>query len=126
VTNLTDDQQAVRKLLLQTFPQAEALPDDMLDALVRGEQARVELPDFVQPMDWTPIIEQVIKWLPLIANMVTIVKGGIDIVGAATKPAQPTVKEVAAEVTQQMKAERPGEAFDPEIVERAAKNALSD
>ncbi len=126
MANLTDDQQAVRRLLLQTLPHAEALPDDMLDALVRGEEARVERSDFVQPLDWTLIIQEVVKWLPLVANLVTIVKGGIDIVGTGTKPAQPTVTEVADEAIRRMEADRPGATFDRETVERAAKSALSN
>lgn len=121
----SQDDHVVRAVLIQTFPHLQTLPDELLDALVRGESIDTAAPLGAQPWSWGDVLDAAIKWAPFVAHAVAIVRGTIEIHGALRRPTPPTAAEIAEEVIKQMRAERPQDEYDHRTAERVVRNALS-
>lgn len=117
MADLSEHDQAVRALLLQTRPAAAALSDSMIDDLVQGNPPRLDSGGPALELNLWPLIEETIKWLPVVSAVVSIVSGSINIKKYLTPEEKPSVAEIADEVIKRL-------GYDRKAIEDAVKKAL--
>ena len=98
MADLSEHDQAVRALLLQTRPAAAALSDAMINDLVQGKPPRSDSGGPALELNLWPLIEETIKWLPVLSAVVSIVSGSINIKKFLTPEKKPSVAEITDEV----------------------------
>ncbi|WP_407529108.1 hypothetical protein [Methylobacterium oryzisoli] len=91
-TNRQEDDQ-VRDVLLEVVDGADALDEDTLAAIARGEPVHYDVDDTGAAYDLTQLVSLLQIYVPIIAGMVSIAKGLYDLY-VAGRAKKPTAEEI--------------------------------
>jgi hypothetical protein len=131
-----DEQELIRNILLKTFPEANAFDDDTLDKILHRQPVTFpsEDDDNALHMDLSTVISLLSDSVPVIAGVVTIVRGYYEIqkLKKESVSAQdlPQPEDIADEVIKKYPPteSRPDPSIvskDPSIVSKIASNAIN-
>jgi hypothetical protein len=118
---LTVDQQLAREVLLRTFPGANVVDDDTLDAVVRQEPVDLPKRESSAALDISHFIEVLKQYLPIVVSLLGIIKTSYELATPKATYKPPSADEVADAVISKL-ASAP--KLDRQQVIKAAHNAL--
>jgi hypothetical protein len=124
MSNLSGHEQAVRDLLLRMRPNAAALSDATIDDLVKGKDPKSGSGGPALELNLWPLVEEVVKWIPLISAVISVISNAFNIKKALTPENKPTVAELADAVEERLREQKIAVNYDRAAIENAVKLAL--
>jgi hypothetical protein len=118
---LTLDQQLAREILLRTFPGANAIDNDTLDAIVRQEPVDLPKRESSAALDMFQLLHWLKEYLPIVASLLGIIKTSYELAMPKATYKPPSADELADAVISKL-----GSApeLDRQQVVKAAHSAL--
>ncbi|MBH5366955.1 hypothetical protein [Bradyrhizobium glycinis] len=124
MASLSEHELAVRELLLRTRPDAAALSDATINDLVKGNNPTSGSGGPALELNLWPLVEEVVKWLPVVSAVVSVVSNTLNIKKALTPEKKPSVTEIADAVVERLVQENIVVTYDRAAIENAVKLAL--
>ena len=96
----------------------------MINDLVQGKTPKSDSGGPALKLDLWPLIEEVIKWIPVVSAVISVVSNTFNIKKALTPEKKPSVAEIADEVIERLREANMGSTYDRKAIENAVERAL--
>lgn len=116
---LTSDQEKIRELILEIFPNSQALDEDTLDDIAQGKPVHMEVNRAATHINLIAVAQEAEIYVPLLTVLLEIGLHGYEVWSKSHAKRKPSTADLVDEIIVRLKAQNPQINLNRAVVERA-------